>query len=88
MTGGATRHFGRVVRERDAIADVDTGSVSPAEWQRVRQLKRIALVCLVVSVFAGACIWAVFGGAIMDSLAAAQGFRAAAHPNSYPHQSQ
>ncbi len=58
-------------RTRDAVADVDTGGVSPAEWQRVRQLKRMALACLVVSVFAAACIWALFGAAIMDSLAAA-----------------
>ncbi len=62
--------IGAQARTREAVADVDTGGVSPAEWQRVRLLKRVALISLVLAVFTGACFWAVFGGAIMDSLAA------------------
>ncbi len=55
-------------RRREAMADAD-GGVSPAEWQAARRLKRIALICLGLSLFVAACIWAVFGGAIADQMA-------------------
>jgi cbb3-type cytochrome oxidase subunit 3 len=56
-------------RARDAVADVDTSGTNPTEWQKVRRLKRTALICLVLSIFMAACVWAMFGGAILDSLA-------------------
>ncbi len=54
---------------RDALANIDTAGIETAAWQRTRRLKQVALGCLVVSVFTGLCLWALFGGAITDALA-------------------